>query len=122
MRNVRAPFKRDFPMVIDAIRKGQAPFGAPFLSRKASECRLSAKSRQASSYSLTCLGSIPKLISFCAGERGVAQRTYSHHLAKREARVIALGDAMAGLFVLINLLRNFFEMKQRLRRRIQPLP
>ena len=63
------------------------------------------------SYTLTCLDSIPQLTSFCAGERGVAQRTYRHHLAEREIRVIALGDAMAGMFVLINLLGFFPEIE-----------
>ena len=48
-RNVRAPSRRDFPLVIDAIRKSQAQFGAPLLSRRASERRLSAKSRGSSS-------------------------------------------------------------------------
>ena len=74
------------------------------------------------SYSLTCLDSFPKLNGFCVGERSVAQRTYGDHSAKREARVIALVDAMAGMFVLINLLRKFFEIKQRWRRRMQPPP
>ena len=43
----------------------------------------------------------------CAGERSVAERTCGDHLAKREARDIALGDVMAGMFVLINLPRFY---------------